>query len=218
MTTCKFQKLIFFYNFKNDKTALFDRHVSKIESEIIQLEERRRQLNLDYSIYQLMQSEKNNSAGTSNEDRSGNEEQQSHTSGGDQQQQQQHQTGEQDENTTPMEDASTTTTTSQQQPTAATAATPQLRKSTRNKGASIESSAKTSASSSGIWSGGNISADLCSGLEVIRNQALGQLYARQLDPDAAPFIVYSLSDLEILEDLSIIKMNNSLNSRLNRKV
>lgn len=188
--------------------------MSKIESEIIQLEERRRQLNLDYSIYQLMQSEKNNSAGTSNEDRSGNEEQQSHPSGGEQQQQQQ--TGEQDENTTPMEDASTTMS-QHQQPTAQ-AATPQLRKSTRNKGASIESSAKTSASSSGIWSGGNISADLCSGLEVIRNQALGQLYARQLDPDATPYIVYSLSDLEILEDLSIIKMNNSLNSRLNRKV
>lgn len=162
---------------KNDKTALFDRHVAKIESEIVQLEEKRRQLNLDYKLYQLYQSEKAASSSPDEDDLPKANDVEGKDTHMDENHHQQ----------------------------------PNLRKSTRNKPTSIDSSGKTSASSSGIWS-----TDLSAGLESIKSKALGQLYNRQLDPDAAPYIVYSLSDFEILEDWSILNMHKSVNARLNK--
>lgn len=172
---------------------------------MVQLEEQRRQLNLNYNIYQLLQAEK---ALINVEDSAPNTTEELETCSSKK---------HDDENMIIDETSESSHQQHQQQ---------QLRKSTRNRSGTTsttatttDSSAKTSASSSGIWSdsvSSTISSSNAAAFDSLRAQAIGQLYARQLDPDAAPYIVYNLSEYEILEDCSILNMHKSLNSRLNK--
>lgn len=170
---------------------------------MVQLEEQRRQLNLNYNIYQLLQAEK---ALINVEDSAPNTTEELETC-----------SSKKHEDDNMIIDETPESSHQQHQQ--------QLRKSTRNRSgttsttATTDSSAKTSASSSGIWSdsvSSTISSSNAAAFDSLRAQAIGQLYARQLDPDAAPYIVYNLSEYEILEDCSILNMHKSLNSRLNK--